>query len=467
MPADESIAPSTARHLLAATARVQRESRLPSLVAGVTRGGRLVWSGTRGTVRGAEPGVHTPYRIGSITKTMTAVLVLRLRDEGLVALDDPIEKHVPGLPFGDRTVGQLLAHESGLRAEAPTDWWERVAGLGWDELAARLRADDVLFPAGRRFHYSNLGYAVLGELVARTRGRSWFHALHRELLEPLGMRHTSYLAGPHAADGWAVHPWADLVLPEPAEDAGAMAPAGQLWSTVADLGRFAGLLLNSVDGGVLSASSLSEMGQATGVDAAAGRRGYGLGIFTYERGGGVVLGHGGSMPGFVSGLFVDPAQQTGAVVLTNSTNGGETNGLAMALLDIMREHEPYLGPTWTPAEQPDDEALALTGPWYWGPNGLGLRLTGTGDLIATGLAGTATRAGVFRRDADGEWTGLEGYHQGERLRPVRDAEGRVVALDIGTFVFTRTPYDPAAPVPGGVHPKGWQVQGPQAGAPVV
>ncbi|WP_285598612.1 serine hydrolase domain-containing protein [Kineosporia sp. NBRC 101731] len=456
MTGDESIAPSTARRLLAELARTQRDGRLPSVVAGVTRGGNLVWSGARGTVDGAQPGPFTQYRIGSITKTMTAVAVLRLRDEGLLGLDDPIEKHVPGLPFGERTVGQLLAHESGLRAELPGDWWERVPGVGWSDLAARLRRDDVLYPAGRRFHYSNLGYAVLGEVVARLRGCAWFDVLQAEVLNPLGMLRTSYFAEPGAARGWAVHPWADLLLPEPTEDSGAGAAAGQLWSTVADLGRFAGFLLGSRGGaGVLATSTVAEMAEVTGVEAGRGRRGYGLGVFSYEiDGGAVVIGHGGSMPGFVAGLFAEPAQQTGAVVLANATNGN-SNDLAMAMLRIMRDHEPYVGPSWKPLEKVDEDALALTGTWYWGPSGTGLRLTADGDLVATGL-GNGARSGRFRRDVQGRWVGLEGYHAGETLRPVRDAQGRVVSLDIGTFAFTRTPYDPTAPVPGGVDREGWR-----------
>jgi CubicO group peptidase (beta-lactamase class C family) len=454
MSADEEISPSTARHLLAEVARTQREGRLPSLAAGVTRGGRLIWSGSRGALGAGS--ADTQYRIGSITKIMTAVLVLRLRDEGRLALEDPIEKHVPGLPFGDRTVGQLLAHEAGLRAELPGEpgqWWERVPGISWEEFVDRLRPDDVRSPGGRRFHYSNPGYVVLGELVARLRGRPWWEVLRDELLIPLGMDRTTYHPLPDAAKGWAVHPWADLVLPEPAVDLGVGAAAGQLWSTVADLGRFGGFLLGET-AGVLSASTLAEMAEPTGVDVGGGRRGYGLGMFNFERAGGDVLGHGGSVPGYVAGLFVNPEQHTGAVVLTNGTNGN-TNGLALQLLDVVREREPYLGPTWAPLEQADDEALALTGTWYWGPNGMGLRLTADGDLAVHGLE-YGSRNGRFRRDAGGGWVGLEGYHLGERLTPVRDAEGRLVALDVGTFIFTREPYDPSAPTPGGRDPEGWR-----------
>ncbi|MCW2531899.1 MAG: putative penicillin-binding protein beta-lactamase class, partial [Blastococcus sp.] len=101
----EPVLPSTARTLLARTARVQREGRAPSLVAGVVRAGGLAWSAGRGDV--PEPHTDVQYRLGSISKTITAVVVMRLRDEGLVHLDDALDQHLPGTPFGDRTIGQL------------------------------------------------------------------------------------------------------------------------------------------------------------------------------------------------------------------------------------------------------------------------------------------------------------------------------------------------------------------------
>ena len=118
---------ATARALLARTARAQRTSRVPSLTAGVVRGGGLVWSAGAGAVQ--EPHDDVQHRLGSISKTVTAVAVMRLRDEGRLHLDDPVDRHLPGTPFGSRTVGQLLSHTAGLRAESPGAWWERVPGL--------------------------------------------------------------------------------------------------------------------------------------------------------------------------------------------------------------------------------------------------------------------------------------------------------------------------------------------------
>src|SRR4029453_11603526 len=260
----DPVLPTTARVLLARTARAQREGRAPSLVAGVVRDGGLAWSAGVGDV--PEPHTDVQYRLGSISKTVTAVVVLRLRDEGRLHLDDPLDGHLPGTPFGNRTVGQLLSHLAGASAESPGGGGERTQGGSLDALS--LGADEVVPGGARRFHYSNLGFGLLGELVARLRGTTWEDAVTAEVLAPLGMSRTTPRPVPPAADGRAVHPWADVVLPEPEHHAGVMPAAGQLWATLADLGRFAAFLLgNTAD--VLAPATLEEMTVPAGVDCSA------------------------------------------------------------------------------------------------------------------------------------------------------------------------------------------------------
>ena len=448
MPA---VLPTTAARLLTHTATAQRAGRLPSVAAGVVRDGELVWSAGRGALE--EPHDDVQYRLGSITKTVTAVAVMRLREAGRLDLDDAVETHLPGTPFGNRTVGQLLAHVGGVRAESPTDWWERSPGLPFDELVAQSSPADVPHPAGRRFHYSNLGYGVLGELLARLHGRPWAEVVREQVLLPLGMTRTTPRPASRAAQGWAVHPWADVLLPEPEHDAVAMAPAGQLWATLADLGRFAAFLLDGA-ADVLPSAVVEEMGVPAGVDPSdPGWSAYGLGLQVIRVDGATVIGHGGSMPGFLAGVLVDRAAGVGAVALTNSTHG-PLGPLVRDLLGTVREAEPSVAPAWTPAGEVDVDALALVGVWYWGTYGYGLTLRADGLLALSGLAGPG-RASRFRSRGDGSWVGLDGYHAGEVLRPVRSG-GDVVALDLGSFVFSRAPYDPAAPHPGGVDDAGWR-----------
>ncbi len=452
------LAPETARHLLADAARAQHVARVPSLVAGVVRNGHLAWSTGRGQVDGAQPDDDVQYRIGSLTKIVTAVTVLRLRNEGLLDLGDPVDRHLSGTPFGDRTLGQLLAHNAGLRAEAPGLWWERVPGQSWSELAAQFTtASEVPHAAGRRFHYSNLGYSALGEVISRIRKRTWAEVVRDEVLLPLGMQRTTTRPAGRAARGWAVHPWADVLQPEPEHDAGTLAAAGQLWSTLADLGRFTAFLIGDT-ADVLDRASLEEMREPAGVDSSSPEwSAYGLGLQVLRRDGVTYYGHGGSMPGFVCALWVDGDQHTGALALSNATSGLDT-GVVLRALTTVREHEPYVMPAWQPLAYIDDDDLSLVGTWYWGTSSYGLRLTSSGELELLPLLGGG-RGSRFRRRDDGTWTGLTGYHAGEPLRPVLDDHGQLLALDLGSFFFTRTPYDPAAPVPGGTHPNGWQQGG--------
>lgn len=437
----EPVLPTTARQLLARTARAQRDGRAPSLVAGVVRDGGLVWSAGCGAV--ADPHTDVQYRLGSISKTVTAVVVMRLRDEGRLGLDDPLDRHLPGTPLGDRTVGQLLSHLAGASAESPGGWWERTPGGSLDEL--QLGEEDVVLGAARRFHYSNLGFGLLGELVARMRGTSWEDAVIDEVLAPLGMARTSPRPVQPSAEGTAVHPWADVVLPEPEHHAGVMAAAGQLWATLDDLGRFAAFLVGDT-GDVLDAATLEEMTVPAGVDSsAAGWSAYGLGVQVLRVDGRTLVGHGGSMPGFLAGVFVDREERTGAVSLANTTSG--LDAVVFGLLADLRAAEPRIVDPWRPSPSP--VPLDVLGVWFWGPAPYVLRATG-GSLHLGPLPGRTGRASRFTARDDGTWVGLDGYFAGEVLRIADDH------LELGTFVFTRTPYDPEAPVPGGVDERGWR-----------
>ncbi|MET7574678.1 serine hydrolase domain-containing protein [Streptomyces sp. NPDC005492] len=453
----DDLLPGTRRALLHRIAVAQAEGRAPSLVAAVVRDGRAVWHGARTSVDGHGPDENVQYRIGSITKTFTAVLVLRLRDEGVFDLGDPLEKHLPGTGAGEATIAQLLAHTGGLAAESPAPWWERTPGSLRPELRDVLGEQPLLHPVGRRFHYSNPGYTVLGALVEELRGAPWEDVLRREVLEPLGLDRTSAQPQVPHAGGWAVHPWADALLPEPVEDLGRMAPAGQLWSTTGDLARFA-VFLAKGDDRVLSVESVREMrtpaAPAEGADVVDGAA-YGLGLQIQHRDGRLLIGHSGSLPGFLANLTISLADDVSAVVLANCTSGPLVASLGADLVRIVAEAEPRIPDPWRPMPEVDTAALDLAGQWYWGTHGFALRLTADGGASLEPLAGSGRRS-RFRANGDGTWTGLEGYYAGELLRPVQRPDGSVSHLDLGSFVFTRQPYEEGASVPGGVDPEGWR-----------
>jgi hypothetical protein len=348
-----------------------------------------------------------------------------------------------------------------LPAEPAGPWWERHGGSTWDELVVPgLRS---LWPPGERFHYSNLGYAVLGRLVEMAHGRAWDEVLRDELWGPLGMASTGRLpAGPRAT-GYAVHPHADLVLAEPVAAYRAMGPAGEVWSTPTDLVRFAswlaGLGPGAHDDGVLPLEWRREMARPRAVvdEPGAPFAAWGIGVSIHQvprddSPGWRLVGHGGSVPGFTAEVRVDVATGAAVAACGSSTAG---YGDAQFLLELLDVNERGSEPTGAPASgaretRPDDAGLA--GTWYWGPVPFTASLDAGRLRLET--AGRQGRGTVFARDDDGEWVGVGGgYWLGERLRVVRGSGAE--ALDVGTFHLTRTPYDPATAVPGGLDPAGW------------
>ncbi|MFD3325291.1 serine hydrolase domain-containing protein [Streptomyces sp. NPDC058701] len=452
---DLALLPATRRALDHRIAVAQSDGRAPSVVAAVARGGATVWEGSRTSVPGHGPDGNVQYRIGSISKTFTAVLVMRLRDEGLLDLADPLEKHVPGTRAGEATIAQLLSHTGGLAAETPGEWWERTPGSTRPELADVLGGEPFRHAPGRRFHYSNPGYALLGSVIEALRGKPWAEVLRAEVLEPLGLDRTSAAPEVPHAGGWAVHPWADVMMPEPMEDLGLMASAGQLWSTTRDLARFAGFLLRG-DDRVLSERTVREMRTPVSPpEPGIAEAGYGLGLQLTSDAGRRLVGHSGSLPGFLAALWLSEADDVAAVVLANCTSGLPSAAVAADLVAIVADAEPRFPEPWRPFREADPVALELCGPWYWGTSAQVVRLASDGSL-ELGPVGPTGRAARFRAEPDGTWTGLSGYYAGETLRAVRREDGSVGHLDLASFVFTREPYDAQAPVPGGVDPQGWR-----------
>src|SRR5258708_18868419 len=153
----------TRRLLDVRLARAQAGQRLPSVTACVARDGEVVWAGGRGRVHGQAPDGNGQYRAWSLTKTFVAGAVLMLRDAGRLSLSDPIGKYLDAEAAGSAgsmTIGQLLSHSAGLRAETAGPWRERTQGTSLTELAPAPLGDHAArFKPRRRHHYSNVGYA--------------------------------------------------------------------------------------------------------------------------------------------------------------------------------------------------------------------------------------------------------------------------------------------------------------------
>jgi CubicO group peptidase (beta-lactamase class C family) len=449
------LAPATDHLLLHRVATGQVDGRAPSLIGAVARDGEVIWSGARGSIGESAPTVDTQYRIGSLTKTFTAVLVMRLRDEGLLTLEDPLRQHLPELALGDITVAQLLSHTGGLAGETPPPWWERVAGDVRPQLADVLGEGAISAP-GRHFHYSNAGFAILGGLAAELRGRSWLELVREEILAPAGMSRTSAMPeAPHAL-GWAVHPWADVVLPEPTPDTGLMAPAGQLWSTLTDLARYSSVLLGDRPE-ILASGTAAQMRRPESPPTdRTWHEGQGLGLQLARVHGRKLFGHLGTMPGFTCACWINADERIAGIAFANATASPENiSAVAADLIEMVATAHPRLPEQWTPLTDHDRALLDLAGVWYWGAAPAVLRLGAEHELTIGGFEPDATDT-RFRARPDGTWVGLDGDYRNETLRIGRGADGEATHLDIGSFVFTRRPYDPATPIPGDVDPDGWR-----------
>ena len=413
----------------------QARGRLTSVVGAVFDRYGVVWAGASGT----GPGVHGQYRIGSITKSLTAVLVMQVRDAGMLRLDDRVGQHLGDVGYGEATLRELLSHTSGMQSEPVGSWWERSRGRDFPALAAGNDGSGRVAGPGEFYHYSNLGYGLLGEVLARVTGRPWRTLVHDVLLGPLGMTQTSYLPRPHAQPGWSVDHFTGIRTQEPLTSTGAMAPAGQLWSTASDLVVW-GQFLAGGRPDLLDPSSLHEMTVPV-------TEGYGLGLRLTANAGGVLVGHSGSMPGFLASLFVDPGSGIGATVLSNATTGVDTEQLVIDLIDgdfIDEVPEP-----WTPTVSLPAEAEGLPGLWFWGNTACELRWH-NGGLDLRPLAARGRDPDRFEL-VDGRLVGVCGYHRGETMHVHHRPDGSIGHLECATFVYTRTPYDPDAPIPGG-HP---------------
>jgi hypothetical protein len=154
-------------------------------------------------------------------------------------------------------------------------------------------------------------------------------------------------------------------------------------------------------------------------------------------------------------VCVSQADGIAGVALANATSGPDVTGVAVDLARIVADREPRPPARWKPMPDADQALLALTGPWYWGPRPYLLRLLPERGLELSPVS-AAGRASRFRAQPDGTWTGLDGYYAGETLRVVRDPHGAADHLDLGTFVFTREPYQPGAPMAARPDPDGWR-----------
>lgn len=335
-------APLAARLQAALDAAVDAQG-LPGAAAAVDLGG-CSFRGAAG-VANIEP--RTPmkpgdlFRAGSITKTFISTLVLMLRAEGALSLDDAVSAHVAGVPRGEQiTIRQLLNHTSGLFNYTDTDAFlsavEADPTRAWtpEELIAFSAAEPPYFEPGRGFAYSNTNYIVAGCLVEAVSGEPVVALLRARILEPAGLAST-YLDGAEPAVPGLVRGYGsyggELVDTTSAADPSSAWTSGGLVSSTGDLTTFFVRLLG---GGLLGPAELAEMTTWVGA-LPADARGYGLGLARRASPVGATYGHGGSMWGFVSASYSAVERDAAITVLVNHEEG-DVEAIVDDLLRVLK-----------------------------------------------------------------------------------------------------------------------------------
>jgi D-alanyl-D-alanine carboxypeptidase len=302
-------------------------------------GGRNV-SATSGvanvrTGRPVPPGGY--FRIASNTKAFTATVVLQLVAEHRLSLSDTVEHWLPGLVRGNGNDGRtisvrdLLGHTSGIHDDIPgfasvADYYEhRYDVYTAGQMVARAMSHPPDFPAGQRWQYSNVGYIILGMMVEKVTGHSWYAEVRDRILRPLRLRDTFWpglapdLPRPHA-EGYLRFAEDGLVDVTKGRDAYSSGSAGGLVSTSADLGRFFTALL---EGRLLPPAQLALMKETMPVGGTLARlwpgARDGLGIFSRPLScGGVYWTHAGDMPGYMTRDGFSSDGRRGVVVSMSS-----------------------------------------------------------------------------------------------------------------------------------------------------
>ena len=352
---------------------------IPGAAWGIVIDGRLAHVGVTGyrdVAARAPVDSHTVFRIASMTKSFTAMAILKLRDEGKLSLDDPAERYVPELkslayPTSDApriTIRHLLSHAEGFPEDNP--WGDQQLAVSDDEMSRMMRRGIPFSNVpGVAYEYSNYGFAILGRIVARVSGVPYEQYVAASILRPLGM--TSTTLSPAAvppsrlAQGYR---WEDERWKlEPQLPNGAFGPMGGMLTSVKDLGAYVAAFLaawpprDGAETGPVRRASLREMQQvarprqasvtrtASGApQLSSGGYGFGLGISgdcTFAH----IVAHSGGLPGFGTIMRWLPEYGVGVIAFGNRTYAGmgapASEALAMlAKTGALQPREPQPSP---------------------------------------------------------------------------------------------------------------------------
>lgn len=289
--------------------------------------------GTGSLESGAATTAETAFAIGSITKQFTCACILKLAEEGKLAVEDRVAKYYPNLSRAeDITLLDLMNHVSGYSDYYPLDFVDRrmLKTIEPDELIRRYAGGKLDFEPGSRYSYSNTGYIILGRIVEKVSGQAFGQFLKEQILNPFGLNHTFYEPAPEQAGLARGHTSFALGEPETAtpEAGGWISSAGALYSTAADLAAWD---LALISGQVLNPNSFALMTKARTLND--GRISmYGCGLSIGMRNGRPVLSHNGAVAGFYAQNIMAPSTRSAVILLSNLDNSAAVNAIWSKIL---------------------------------------------------------------------------------------------------------------------------------------
>ena len=309
--------------------------RAGSTVVLLVRNGDIEWAGRYGWIDNTStraPGLDTPYRVASITKTFTATLLLQLAEEGVLSLQSRIDEIVPealsirgyDTAANGISLQELATHTSGLPEEPDSPNFARGPNTLWQEKTSEaLASTSVDLKRRGAFHYSNIGYAVLGLALCRATGKDFPDLLRSRILSPLQMSASGTvvegdLPG-QVVSGCHIHPDGTVDWESPAVEhrgRGYKLPSGGVCSSASDLARFLGAICDGSPGFLIPQIQRDMLATHVFVPGNDRYDGYGLGIQISERDQTHrVVGHGGDFAGYISGMYLIPEKGLGIVLL--------------------------------------------------------------------------------------------------------------------------------------------------------
>ncbi len=402
----------------------------------------------------------TGFRIGSLTKTFTATAIFRLREAGLIDLDNPVSGTIPELAQADAlaasldeiTIRRVLSHTAGLAPAVPVDrpYLTEFRSPHRDEALASLPNTALARDPGSGFKYSNYGFALLGEVIRRVSGVECERYIVDEICEPLDMRSTRFdPGGIDVASGYTRLHSTGNVTKVGVLDFGFEAPAGALYSTPEDLAKWAGFHLSDEDHPVLSAGSRHEMRELQD-RSPDGQGGVAMNWMVEKIGDATMFRHGGGVPGYLTDFGVLPELGVGVIWLTNTWQfaGAPGRMIAEIVAGVVDEREvepdasdqqPAHGAVRL-ASEPPAELAALTGIYLfdhesivwceWHDDALTLRLSDGEDR-------PGGRVKLEPQPKPDEFTMLGGPFTGDALSFERDSAGEVIGARWGAFLVRR------------------------------